>query len=172
MLATMWYTMSCRIFSNSCINQIQRMIRNFLWAGRAKSAKAKVAWNILIMPKSTGGLGIVDPVDQTRALLSKLVVRGLQPDTEKWKLMLKERIYTCAPIMGQPWKKELRWIFYPWRRIPYTRRWEDNFINGVWRAWRKVREGLHPTKLNIEEEFLRQLLTWNPRLLMANGQML
>ena len=78
------------------------MIRNLLWAGREESAKAKVAWNILIMPKSTGGLGIVDPVDQTRALLSKLVVRVLQAGTEKWKLMLKERIYTCAPIIGQP----------------------------------------------------------------------
>ena len=35
-----------------------------------------------------------------------------------------------------------------------------------------VREGLHLTKLNNKEEFLHQPLTWNPLLLMANGQML
>ena len=31
LLATMWYILSCWVFSKPCINQIQRLVRNFLW---------------------------------------------------------------------------------------------------------------------------------------------
>ena len=40
---------------------------------------AKVAWNVLIQPKSNGGLGLIDPLMQLRALLTKFVIRGLLP---------------------------------------------------------------------------------------------
>ena len=55
LLSTMWFILSCWIFSRSCVNQIQRLIRNFLWAGnQGEAARAKVAWGILIKPKSLG----------------------------------------------------------------------------------------------------------------------
>ena len=75
LLATMWYTLSCWMFSKSCITQVQRMIRCFLWSGRGEgSARAKVAWSVITLPTSQGGLGIVDPIEQSKALLAKLVV--------------------------------------------------------------------------------------------------
>ena len=48
LLATMWYITSCWIFSSSCISQVQRLIRNFLWSGRdGQPARAKVAWAVI-----------------------------------------------------------------------------------------------------------------------------
>ena len=78
LLATMWYITSCSIFSGSCISQVQRrLIRNFLWSGRdGGPARAKVAWPVITLPTPLGGLGIVDPACQSRALLGKLIVRG------------------------------------------------------------------------------------------------
>ena len=44
--------------------------------------RAKVARPILTTPKSRGGLGLIDPLSQSKALLAKIVVRGLQPGND------------------------------------------------------------------------------------------
>ena len=147
-LASIWYILSCWIFNKSCITQVQRLVRNFLWSGRAENTRAKVAWSVIVKPQSAGGLGIVDPIDQSRALLGKLVVRGLLPGNELWKTLLMERIVACSPIVGQPWKKEVRWIFQPQIHIRCARKWEDNFINGIRWAWSRLRMGIHLQKLS------------------------
>jgi hypothetical protein len=72
--------MSCWIFSKSCVEQIQRLVWNFLWAGNGgEAAQTKVASETIILPKSNKGLGIIDQVDQSKAMLAKLVVMSLLP---------------------------------------------------------------------------------------------
>ena len=59
LLATMWYVTSCWIFSSSCISQIQRLIRNFLWSGKNGDAtRAKIAWPVITLPTSHGAWGL------------------------------------------------------------------------------------------------------------------
>ena len=143
LLSTMWYILSCWIFSKSCVNQVQRLIRNFLWVGnQGESARAKVAWGVIIKPKSLGGLGIVDPVDQSRALLAKLVVRSFLPGNEWWKQLLHYRMPECGPMIGKPWSLEVRWIFNSELKLRCTRRREDGFISSIWKAWQAIRNGL------------------------------
>ena len=38
LLSTIWYIASCWIFSRSCIGQLRRLIRNFLWFGRERTS--------------------------------------------------------------------------------------------------------------------------------------
>ena len=38
---------------------------------------------------SRGGLGLIDPLSQSKALLAKFVVRGLQPGNDCWKMLLR-----------------------------------------------------------------------------------
>ena len=162
LLATMWYILSCRIFNKSCINQIQCLIKNFLWSGRVGNSTTKVAWAVIIQPRNVNlvrGLGIVDPIDQTRALLGKLVVRCLLLRNELWKSLLRERIVVCSPVIGQPWKSYVYWIFQSEKHFRCSRRWEDSFINGIWRSWSRIRAGLHLKELCQEEEFRRQPIT-------------
>ena len=51
--------------------------------------RSKVAWNVILLPVSNGGLGIIDPFDQ-------LVVRGLLP-SQGGNLFLRNRIQQCCP---------------------------------------------------------------------------
>ena len=89
LLATTWYVLSCWIFSESCILQIRRLIRNFLCSNKTKChAWSKVKWDAITLCHSKGGLGIVDPIDQTRALFTKLSIRGFMPWQEIWKALL------------------------------------------------------------------------------------
>ena len=52
---------------------------------------AKVAWPILTSPKSRARLGLIDPLSQSKALLAKFVVRGLQTGDDYWKMLLRLR---------------------------------------------------------------------------------
>ncbi|CAM6017328.1 unnamed protein product [Sphagnum balticum] len=60
-------------------NQVQGVVRNFIWGGKDTNARAKVKWDTLAFPTSKGGLGIIDPKTQLEALLAKLLIRGLCP---------------------------------------------------------------------------------------------
>ena len=63
LLASMWFIASVWLFSRSAITKVQSLIRNFLWGGKQGSPTiAKVVWNVLIQPKSNGGLGLIDPL--------------------------------------------------------------------------------------------------------------
>ena len=131
-----------------------------------------MAWAVISLPKAQGGLGIIDPVNQSRALLAKLVVRVLQPGTEKWKQLLRYRMALCSPVIGGPWQPNIRWIFNKTLNIRQSKSWENNFITGIWRAWSQIRLGLRLEELASNEELQRQPITWNPRFIMASGHML
>ena len=132
LLATMWYITSCWVFSSSCISQIQRLIRNFLWSGReGQPTRAKVAWTMVTRPLAEGGLGLIDLIEQSRAFLRKLMVKGLLPSSEPWKELLLQRIHASAPPSGGQWAPDVRWIFVEMRRSGLGRGWEDRFAVGI-----------------------------------------
>lgn len=54
-------------------------------------------WSTVILPRQEGGLGIIDPEIQSRALITKLVVRGLYPGNEPWKSFLQSTVIECSP---------------------------------------------------------------------------
>ena len=172
LLATMWYITSCWIFSSSCISQVQRLIRNFLWSGGdGSAARAKVAWSVITLPTARGGLGVIDPACQSRALLGKLVVRGLLPGSEPWKELLLHRLRQCTPRTGGPWQPEIRWLFAEMRRVGLTRRSEDRFACSLLRTWELLRPALEQVPPSSTEEILRQPLVWNPLVRTVRGHL-
>ena len=85
LLASIWYVASTTLFARSCILQVQRLIRNYIWGGKTGQGKRpKVAWAVLIAPRQNGGLGLVDPEAQCKALLSKFVCRAMLPMQGVW----------------------------------------------------------------------------------------
>ena len=58
------YIVACSLlmFDKHVICTIKACIMGFLWAwNRKDNAVAKVSWSTLILPKSKGGLGLIDP---------------------------------------------------------------------------------------------------------------
>lgn len=57
----------------SICNDIERLMRNFLWSGSGQSTKINyVNWNLVCLPKSEGGLGIRKTSEVNDACLLKL----------------------------------------------------------------------------------------------------
>ena len=81
-------------------------------------------------------------------------------------------MYKCAPNIGKPWKDEVRWIFSKDIVIKSSKKWEDCFINGIWKAWKMVREGLAVKQPECEEELRRQPLIWNTNFSVVEGNLL
>ena len=66
--------------------KVQHLVRNFIWGNTITDHPvAKVAWSVPTQSKQKGGLGLIDPFMQSKALLSKHFVRSLLPGEELWK---------------------------------------------------------------------------------------
>ena len=77
----------------STCNEIERLIRNFLWSGNASSLKLNyVNWATMCLPKIEGGLGIRKIADINNAYFIKL---GWQASNENslWALWFKEHYF-------------------------------------------------------------------------------
>jgi len=92
LLASMWYLAASWNPNPRMCSQVRGVVRNFIWGGKATTARMKVRWDTLILPTTKGGLGIIDPKTQSEALLAKLLVRGLAPRGEPWKELLRNKI--------------------------------------------------------------------------------
>jgi hypothetical protein len=88
----------------------------FLWAGRESRALARVAWPVLCQKYCDGGLGIVDPEQALTALLSKWVIRALQPGNSNVQLILRYRLIRSQPYQGAKWAPDPRWAMLPSHR--------------------------------------------------------
>jgi len=91
LLASMWYLAAAWNPNPRMCSQVCRVVRNFIWCGKATNARAKVKWETLVLPTSQGGLGIIDPKTQSEALLAKLLIRGLAPGGEPWKELMRHK---------------------------------------------------------------------------------
>ena len=108
----------------------------------------------MIEAKKQGGLGLVDPVHQSKALLSKLLVRSLQPRPELWRLLLRDRAELWCPRNGGPWKAKKWCSISPSLNLREPTSMEDRVARTIMRAWSSLREGLVLMQSKTMEEQL------------------
>ena len=66
------YWASVFLLPSRVIDDIEQVMRGFLWCqGDMKKGKAKVAWNIVCLPKHEGGLGVKNLESFNIALMTK-----------------------------------------------------------------------------------------------------
>jgi hypothetical protein len=102
LLSSMWYLVACWNCNLKMCNQIRGMVRNFIWGGKASDTWAKVKWDFLTLPLSSGGLRIINPKAQSETLLAKLLMKGLA-------------------LGGEPLEKDSK---APSKSSPYPRAWQ------------------------------------------------
>ena len=113
LLSTLWHAVSVWMFDKQAIRTVKASIRRFLWAGMRKDkAAAKVSWSTLILPKSKGVLGLIEPELQSRALLCKVLVRSLLHGNELWKTLIHNRSILWIPRLGGHWKPQIMAFLY------------------------------------------------------------
>ncbi|MCO5587740.1 hypothetical protein L7F22_041692 [Adiantum nelumboides] len=143
---------------------LRQLIRNFLYGGSdgTHDTRARVRWSIVIMPTSQGGLGIIHPEMQSHALLTKLIVRGLFPGNEPWKMLLQSDLDTVTPTYGvrdgHIWTPRMSFMFTD---APVRQDRVSPFVRSLLQIWNSMRKGLIRRTPRCKEEIERQPLIWN-----------
>jgi hypothetical protein len=76
-------------------------VKNYIWGGESEKTWVKVKWDKKFLLIYKGGLGVIVLKIQAKALLAKLVVKGLSLEVEPCKVLLKRK------VMSTPRKKSL-----------------------------------------------------------------
>ena len=173
LLSTLWHAVSVWMFDKQAIRTVKACIRGFLWAGMRKdNAAAKVAWSTLVLPKSKGGLGLIDPGLQSQALLCKVLVRSLLPGNELWKTLIHNRSILWSPRLGGQWKSHKAWPFCRDLKLRKSNRLADRTCMSVMQAWSMLRGHLSRNRPSTSAEWMRQPLLWNETIHSPEGTML
>jgi hypothetical protein len=156
----MWYLAVSWNPNPRMCSQVRGVVRNFIWGGKATTARAKVKWDTLVLPTTKGGLGIIDPKTQSEALLAKLLIRGLAPGGEPWKELLRHKAdQVRLPVHGLgPNTQDINWLF----SAPKLKRPPRSLWKNILGAWLSVRPGLSKSNPTNTAEWLRQPVFANP----------
>lgn len=144
-----------------------------MWSGGDSSVdtRVRVSWDTVTLPTAQGGLGILDPKRQSRALLVKLLVRGLTPGEQPWKLFLFHGIQQCTLIVAGRWTGSISWIFL----ADHHRQPSSPFVKRLIQIWDLICQSLIRTQPSFVEEFARQPLYHNTMIhyygVMSGGEL-
>ena len=133
---------------------------------------AKVSWSTLVLPKSKGGLGLIDPGLQSQALLCKVLVRSLLPGNELWKTLIHNRSILWSPRLGGQWKSHKAWFFCMDLKLRKSNRLADRTCTSVMKAWSTLCGHLSQTRPSTSAEWMHQPLLWNKIVQSPEGAML
>jgi len=167
LFASMWYLATCWNPNPRMCCQVRRVVKNFIWGGKDAPARAKVKWDMLALPTAQGGLGIINPKTQSKALLAKLLVRGLALGGEPWKELVRHKADQIRlPIHGKgPNTPDINWLF----AAPKLKRIQCSMWKDIVGAWLNVRPGLTKADLTNMAETLKQPLFGNPSILNTSS---
>jgi hypothetical protein len=135
--------------------------------GKASNTWAKVKWDFLTFPLSNGSLRIIDPKAQSKALLAKLLVRGLAPRGEPWKEILRHGTNQVhLPVHGKgPNILDINWLF----TAPKFKQTKCSFWNNILGSWLNIRVGLAKFEPASHAEVLKQPIFNNPLIFNTIG---
>ncbi|KAG0605467.1 hypothetical protein M758_9G061900 [Ceratodon purpureus] len=118
MLSTLWYFLSIWGGSKTVLNSIRASIRNYVWSGTAENARVRVSWTDCCAPKSSGGLGLIDPAEALASLMTKWILRALEPGRSALHLLLRHRLAKLQPPGPGRWPRTLHWTLTSGFRAP------------------------------------------------------
>ncbi|KAJ9535832.1 hypothetical protein OSB04_un001013 [Centaurea solstitialis] len=104
------YWSSMFLLPVSVVKEVEKLLRNFLWSsGEAIRGKAKVAWKVVCLPRSKGGLGVRSLKLWNKILLSKQIWKILDCGDSLWvkwlhTYRLKGRCFwDVGEVFDAPW---------------------------------------------------------------------
>lgn len=156
LLSTLWYFLSIWGGSKDVLRTIRGKLRNYLWAGTEENARVRVRWDDCCAAKTHGGLGLIDPDDALSALLSKWVIKGLEPGSSPLHILLRHRLGRIKPKEAGTWPQSLHW--------PLLDNFSSPRCTGVWarviQAWKSMSTLVEAVPPSNHDEVLTTNLWW------------
>jgi hypothetical protein len=97
LLSTLWFFITVWGGFNKILSKIRGTIRNYLWSGKEHLTRLRVCWRECCMKKKYGGLGLVDPEVVKTSVLTKWIVKAMEPGESNLQLILRYRLSRYNP---------------------------------------------------------------------------
>lgn len=107
-LQSIWYFAALATPPEEDIKFIKNVIRGFIWGATslADSTKTRVVWSQLILPKARGGLAVLDPLLQIKALQARWFPHlGMMVGSH-----CLGRCRNASPLSTTQWQPSMRWL--------------------------------------------------------------
>lgn len=134
------YTLYCSsvwMFCNYQINDIQKVIRRFLWFdGKGNRKWHSVKWGWCCLDKCIGSLGLKDIRLQSTSLATKWILYALEGD-EPWKILVRNNIRLVVPKQAKGWK-QLPFVDLIAGKFPISPA-RSSVFKTIWKAWEYAR---------------------------------
>eukprot|EP00253_Pinus_taeda_P009771 PITA_09771 len=131
------YLLSMLPAPKGILQQMRNIQRSFLWSGNGDKKKwALVAWNKLCMPKSRGGLNLVDP--------GASLVLG-----DAWQQL---------PKLDSPELTTIKQTYQTQGRYRVSQYWNQNSTDANWREWINLNPGNTEVNNHTNQHFNERIL--------------
>ncbi|GKA03823.1 putative reverse transcriptase domain, reverse transcriptase zinc-binding domain protein [Tanacetum coccineum] len=128
------YWASVFILPSSLMFELEQVMRGFLWCqGEMKKGKAKVAWDVVCLPKKEGGLGIRRLEAFNKALISSHIWSILSGKESLWVKWIHTYKLNGRSLWDIPLRGKMSW---GWRKVLQVRQLIRPYF------WSKVGNGL------------------------------
>jgi hypothetical protein len=139
------------------VKKLVAKARNYLWAGSAQPARARVAWDVVCLPRQDGGLNMINPKHMVIALMSKWIINACEPGSSKFKALLRHRLEQCQPHARGTWNGSLQWFTRPnFRASSGSRMWNRTML-----SWKQVVKDVSLIPPTSYEEWLSSYFWWD-----------
>ncbi|XP_019223575.1 PREDICTED: uncharacterized protein LOC109205322 [Nicotiana attenuata] len=158
------YQISIFLIPKKVLQLITSACRTFLWTGQcATSRRALVAWERLCMPKSAGGLNIIEFQTWNKAAISKLLWAITAKKDTLWVQWIHSFYIKGRSISTMETPKQACWLV---RKIFDARKWYgSNDLCG------ELQQRTHAGKFMIKKAY-KYLLPQYPRAIWKNLNMI
>lgn len=158
LLSTMFFFLSVWGGTNKGVKRVKSLAMNYLSGGTMQRARTKVSWLQCCQPKERGGLDLVNPEGAMVSLMTKWVVKALEPGDSNLHLLLRARLSSYQPYKGGRWEAGLE--FFTLKTHQCKR--GSLVWNRVTSAWKSIRPEITYIRPSNLEELLSSSLWFCP----------
>ena len=110
LLSSTFFFLSICGGSKKGVKKIKSAIMNYVAGGKLQRARIRVSWQQCCQAKSMGGVNLINPEDAVAALMSKWVIKALEPSDSNLHLFLRYRLSQYQPYTSGRWTQSLEYF--------------------------------------------------------------
>lgn len=138
-MGSLWFMLQLWVGDEKQLKIWEKCICEFIWDGKEGKYRPRVAFELICLPKSRGGLGLIHLSKQTAALAAKIIIWALSSGTHTLQIIIRGKI---KELSTRKWGlNDYSWIWNPCSTMP---RESSTVWKNICSAWNSIKKNLAP----------------------------
>jgi hypothetical protein len=98
-MSSLWYMLTLNCSNDARLKSLQQLTIKFVWGSSGRRSRHRVSSQIICLPKSKGGLGLINIPSQAKALGLRIFHWSIQPGLHPLQLWIKRQLRCLSQSM-------------------------------------------------------------------------